>query len=164
MTIGRARAILSYLWVVMSIPLIAIVFLQTVNKKFEEWETGFGWLIPLVFPVLSFIIATWTVAESRKDQLVLKNRYVFVASMLLSVFYLLSLYTIVVLMPREFDEFRNYVKEVLRPSSWYLGTIQAIVVVVVGKFFLEEIAIEAHTEGGREASHTARRRKATAKT
>lgn len=140
MTVGRARAILSSAWIALSVPLIAIVFLQTINKKYDEWDTGFGWLVPLIFPVLSFIIATWTVAETRKEKMVMKNSYIFVASMVLSVAYLLALYVILLMMPREIDEFRMYVKEVLRPSSWYLGTIQATVVVAVGKFFLEEIS------------------------
>jgi len=131
---------LSGVWIFLATPLIAIVFFQTINRKYDEWDTGFGWLTPLVFPVLSFIIATWTVAESREDRMVLKNTYVFVASVVLSVFYLSLLYAILLSMPVEIKDFRDYVVSVMRPSLWYLGTIQAIVVVAVGKFFLEDIS------------------------
>jgi hypothetical protein len=151
MTIGRARAILSITWVALSIPLVGIVFLQTLNRKYEEWDTGFGWVVPLVFPVLSFIIATWTVAQSRKDKMVMRNFYIFGASMLLSVAYILALYTVLWMMPSEIGAFHVYVKDVLRPSSWYLGTMQAIVVVAVGKFFLEEIYEEAEEIGAERA-------------
>jgi hypothetical protein len=157
MTVGGARAILSTTWVVLSIPLIGIVFLQTINKKYEEWDTGFGWLVPLIFPVLSFIIATWTVAQSRKDKMVMKNFYIFGASMLMSVAYLAALYAVLMMMPSEIGAFHTYVKEVLRPSSWYLGTFQATVVVAVGKFFLEEIYEEAEEMGAERARAEGRR-------
>lgn len=140
MTVGRARSILSIVWVVLSLPLLAIVFFQTINHKYGDWETGFAWLIPLLFPILSFIIATWTVAESRKDKVSLQNAYVFYGSVFLSVCYLMSLYVVVGLVPRNVDQIEEYVKGVIHPSSWYLGTFQAIVVVAVGKFFLEEIS------------------------
>ncbi len=139
MTVGRARSILSLTWVIFSLPLFGLVFLQTISRRYPEWETGFTWLIPLLFPILSFIIATWTVAKSSRDRIVLQNGYVFYSSVVLSIVYLASLYFIAALVPREIDQIKIYVVEVMHPSSWYLGTFQAIVVVAVGKFFLEEI-------------------------
>jgi len=138
LTVGQARAMLSYVWIILALPLFAIVFFQTVRQRYE-WETGFGWLIPLLFPNLAIIVATWTLSETRKEQIVLKNRYVFILSLLFSIVYLLALYTVVWQMPLDFDAVKVYVEKVMRYSSWYLGAFQAIVVVVVGKFFLEEI-------------------------
>jgi hypothetical protein len=155
MTVGRARAILSTVWVVLSIPLIAIVFLQTIHDNYEQWDIGFGWLIPLIFPVLSFIFATWTVAETQKDKIVMKNSHVFYLSLLASIFYLSLLYVVVGTMPREADALREYVQHKMTPSSWYLGFIQAVVVVLVGKFFLEHIPEEDKPA----ASPKSRRRK-----
>ena len=141
MTVGRGRSILSLIWVIMSLPLMAIVFFQTITGRYGAWEIGFAWLIPLLLPVLSFIVATWTVAESRKDKILLQNAYVFYASVAFSVFYLALLYVVVARLPRDLVEINDYVANVMRPSSWYLGTLQALVVVAVGKFFLEEIAV-----------------------
>jgi hypothetical protein len=149
MTVGRARAILSTAWVLLALPLIAIIFLQTVGGKYEEWEDGFGWLIPLVFPILSLMFATWTVAQTRKDRVVVANKHVFYLSLVASIFYLVLLYVVVGKMPRkdtafapDAKAFQDYVEHVMRPSLWYLGTIQAVVVVVIGKFFLEHIPEE----------------------
>jgi hypothetical protein len=129
----------------MSIPLIGIVFLQTIHDKYEEWDVGFGWLIPLTFPVLSIIFATWTVTETSKDRVIMKNTYVFILSLVASVFYLGLLYFILGSMPREADALREYIHHIMGPSSWYLGTIQAVVVVLVGKLFLEHVTQEDGT-------------------
>ena len=139
MTLGRARAILSISWVAMTIPLVALIFIQTLHDNYEEWDTGFGWLIPLVFPVLSFIFATYTVGETEKDRLVLRSLHGFVLCLVASIFYLSLLYVIVVSMPREPLQLKNYIEHKMRPSSWYLGTIQGLVVILVGKFFLEHV-------------------------
>jgi hypothetical protein len=145
MTLGQARGILSTAWVIMALPLIAIVFLQTIHGNYEEWDAGFGWLIPLLFPVLSLIFATWTVAETRRDRVVMHNKYVFFLSLIASVFYLALLYAVLGSMPRELDQLHDYIRRVMRPSSWYLGSIQAVVVILVGKFFLEHVPEQ---EGG----------------
>ena len=120
MTVGHARAILSYVWVVFAIPLLGIVFIQTIRQRYE-WETGFGWLIPLLFPILAFMIATWTASQTRKEQVVLKNKFVFVSCILFSLAYLLALYAILWQMPREIGDLDQYVDRVMRASSWYLG-------------------------------------------
>jgi hypothetical protein len=142
--VGRARAILSTVWVILGLPLIGVVFLQTLKGKYgqSDWDTGFNWLIPLLFPMLSLIIATWTVAETTKDRIIMANKHIFYLSLTVSIFYLGMLYAVIGFMPPTVSEFEEYVANILRRSSWYLGTVQAIVVVVVGKFFLEHIPEE----------------------
>ena len=139
MSLGRARAILAAVWMVMSIPLIVIIFLQTLNDNYEQWDTGFGWLIPLVFPVLSFMFATYTIAETATDRVVLRNLHGFILSTVASIFYLTLLYVVVLSMPREEEKLRFYVEHNMKPSSWYLGTIQGLVIALVGKFFLDHV-------------------------
>jgi len=85
------------------------------------------------------MVATWTVSETRKERVILKNKFVFVSCALLSIAYLIALYTILWQMPVEVTELNEYLERVMRVSSWYLGAFQAIVVAAVGKFFLEEI-------------------------
>ena len=146
MRVGQARAVLSTTWVVLALPLIAMVFLQTVHGTYEPWDVGFSWLSPLVIPILSLMIATWSVAETRRDRVTLKNKHVFFLSLLASVFYLALLYVVLLSMPLDNvgqpSPLEKYVETVMRPSSWYLGAIQALVVVIVGKFYLEDIPEE----------------------
>ena len=70
------------------------------------------------------------------------NKHIFYLSLTVSIFYLGMLYAVIGFMPPKASEFEEYVANILRHSSWYLGTVQAIVVVVVGKFFLEHIPEE----------------------
>jgi hypothetical protein len=139
MSLGRARAILAAVWMVMSIPLIVIIFLQTLNDNYEQWDTGFGWLIPLVFPVLSFMFATYTISETATDRVVLRSLHGFVLSTVASIFYLTLLYVVVLSMPREEEKLRFYIEHNMKPSSWYLGTVQGLVIALVGKFFLDHV-------------------------
>jgi hypothetical protein len=147
-SVGRARAVLSTVWIVLGLPLIGVVFLQTIKGKYgqNDWDTGFSWLIPLLFPTLSLIIATWTVAETPKDRIIMTNKHVFYLSLTVSIFYLGMLYSVIGFMPPTLSEFETYVANIMRRSSWYLGTVQAIVVVLVGKFFLEHIPEENQSE------------------
>jgi hypothetical protein len=143
MTVGRAKSIISYIWLVLGIILFANVTYLTIIGRFRfsqhDWDAGLAWVIPLVFPVLGFIVPTWTLAETRKDRVVLKDTVVFFAAVFLSLVYLLSMFVILWRLPLEIREIEEYVNDVMRTSSWFLGTLQALIVAVVGKFFLEEI-------------------------
>jgi predicted PurR-regulated permease PerM len=152
-TVGKAKAILSLVWVLLSIPLIGIEFIQTLNDNYDQWDVGLGWLIPLVLPVLSFIVATWTVTETDSDRVLLKKFHVFVTSLLASVVYLGLLYVVVLLMPRDLELLRDYIEHKMKPSSVWLGVLQGIVVIMVGKFFLE------HIPDGPDHHHPARGRR-----
>jgi hypothetical protein len=70
---------------------------------------------------------------------VLTNTHVFFAAILLSILYFAGLFGVLWRLPQEISEIEAYVNDVMRTSSWFLGTIQALTIVVVGKFFLEEI-------------------------
>ena len=141
MTVGRARMILSSVWVFLTLPLIFFVTVQTVNGRYgEEWDAGFAWLMPLLFPILSFIIATWTISYTRRDRVVMRNLYVFVTTVMLSLFYICMLYFVLIRMPLTEPDAKHYIQHTLKASLWFLGALQALVVVTVGKFFLEEVS------------------------
>jgi hypothetical protein len=154
MTVGRAKAIISYLWIIFGSLIFGVVVYQTMIGKFRfspgDWDAGLSWVTPLIFPVLGFIIPTWTVGPTKKDLVVLKHVHVFFAAVFFSVLYFFGLIGVLWRLPREISEIEAYVNDVMRTSSWFLGTVQALVIVVVGKFFLEEIRAEegVETQGG----------------
>jgi hypothetical protein len=74
------------------------------------------------------------------------NKHVFYLSVIASIFYLGMLYSVLGFMPHTVSEFETYVANIMRRSSWYLGTVQAVVVVLVGKFFLEHIPEEPSSQ------------------
>jgi hypothetical protein len=150
MTLGRAKAIISYIWLILGSIIYALVVYLTLIGKFRfsasDWDAGLSWVTPLVLPVLGFIIPTWTIVGTNKDHVILKNIHVFIAAVLMSVLYLLALFGVLWLLPQEIGAIEKYVNEVMRTSSWFLGTFQALIVVVLGKFFLEEIREEIESE------------------
>jgi hypothetical protein len=63
-----------------------------------------------------------------------------------------GLFGVLWLLPREISEIEVYVNDVMRTSSWFLGTGQALVIVVVGKFFLEDLEEEGAERGSQITS------------
>lgn len=143
MTVGHAKAVISYLWLIFGSIIFGLVVYLTLIGKFRfsasDWDAGLSWVTPLILPVLGFIIPTWTIRATKRDRVVLKNTHVFFAAVLLSTLYFLGLFGVLWRLPQEISEIEAYVNDVMRTSSWFLGTIQALTIVVVGKFFLEEI-------------------------
>jgi hypothetical protein len=143
MTVGRAKAIISYVWLIFGGTIFALVVYLTLIGKFRfspsNWDAGLSWVIPLVLPVLAFMVPTWTIRATKKDRVVLKHTHIFFAAVFLSVLYFLGLFGVLWLLPREIGDIENYVNDVMRTSSWFLGVAQALIIVVLGKFFLEEI-------------------------
>ena len=78
--------------------------------------------------------------------MILRHTHVFFAAVFFTVLYFLGLFGVLWLLPREISEIEEYVNDVMRTSSWFLGTIQALVTIVVGKFFLEDVGEEAEME------------------
>jgi hypothetical protein len=150
MTVGRAKAVISYIWLFFGSIIFSIVVYLTLIGKFRfapgNWDAGLAWATPLILPVLGFIVPTWTIGTTKKDSIVLKHAHVFFAAVFLSVLYFLGLFYILWLLPREIDDIEAYVNDVMRTSSWFLGTVQALLIVVVGKFFLEEITEEVDSK------------------
>ena len=54
MTVGRAKAIISYIWVILGSMIFALVIYLTVIGKFRfsesNWDAGLSWVTPLVLP------------------------------------------------------------------------------------------------------------------
>jgi hypothetical protein len=146
MTVGRAKAIISYVWLIFGGTIFGLVVYLTLIGKFRfsptNWDAGLSWVIPLILPVLAFMVATWTVQTTQKDRMVLRHSHVFFAAVFFSVLYFLGLFGVLWRLPREIGEIENYVDDVMHTSSWYFGAAQALIIVVVGKFFLEEIGEE----------------------
>ena len=144
MTLGQAKAILSYIWFLMGSLIFVLVVYLTVIGKFRfaatDWDAGLSWVTPLTLPILAFIIPTWTIGETKKDRVVLKKLHVFVAAVFFSILYFFALFVVLWRLPPEIGAIQIYVNEVMRTSSWYLGILQAFVVMIVGKFFLEEVS------------------------
>ena len=143
MTLGRAKAIISYVWLILGATIFGLVVYLTLIDKFRfsrsNWDAGLSWVTPLILPVLAFMIPTWTIGTSKKDRMALKHNHVFFAAVFLSLLYFLGLFGVLWRLPREIGEIEKYVNDVMRTSSWFLGAAQGLIIVVLGKFFLEEI-------------------------
>lgn len=134
MTLGRARAILSYLWVAASMPLLVIIIFQSILGKFgKDWDLTWSWLSPLIFPALFLVMSMWRVEGTSRDQEPVRSKHVFWLTVGISCTYLISVYAVVLLQPFSVLNLET----LLRYSSLYLGLVQGLATGALGKFFLE---------------------------
>jgi hypothetical protein len=110
--VRTARSVLSIMWVIGSVPLILTVSLQGFNGVYglDNWDKGFLWIMPLLFPILGIIIASWTAGHSQYDDLDMSSNYVFWLTMILSLVYFMILYAGIIVEV-----------EVYRHSNWILS-------------------------------------------
>jgi hypothetical protein len=139
MTIGRARASLSLLWVFAGGPLLLLMVARSVTgfygKESGELLEIWAWVATLLLPMLGLIVAAWSAGGAQGDDKPVRSTVVFWGAFLFSVFYLFTLYLVVALEPPAPDPWAN----VFRTSGWYLGFFQALVVAAIGKFFIENV-------------------------
>jgi hypothetical protein len=96
---------------------------------------AWGWLSPLVFPILSVIIAVWSLSDSPAERLPVRSSSLFWGTVLLSVIYLLMVWCVILLEPFSSLGWEN----IMKSSAWYLGLIQAVVAGAIAKFFIEQV-------------------------
>jgi hypothetical protein len=80
MKVKAARSLLSVVWVVCSVPLIVVITLQSLNKVYgnaDNWDKGWLWMMPLLFPVLGTIIGSWSVGRNESDNLEISSSAAF---------------------------------------------------------------------------------------
>ena len=83
------------MWVVGSLPLIVIVTLQSLNQVYggpDNWDKGWLWIMPLLFPILGTIIGSWSAGRNESDDLEIASSSVFWLTMLLSCVYFVIFY------------------------------------------------------------------------
>jgi hypothetical protein len=137
--VRTARSLLSITWVVGSVPLILIVTLQGFNQVYgpDNWDKGWLWIMPLLFPVLGIIIASWTAGHSQYDDLDMSSDYVFWLTMILSFVYLTILYAGVIV---EVVVYRHSNWDfIMHSTEWFLAVFQGLISVAITKFFIENI-------------------------
>lgn len=90
MKIKTARSMLSITWVIGSVPLFIVIPLQSFNQVYgdeQNWDKGWLWIMPLLFPILGTIIGSWSVGENEVDDFEVASTSVFWMTMILSVVY-----------------------------------------------------------------------------
>jgi hypothetical protein len=133
MTVRAAKFWLSIGWLLCIGPLVIILVLRQQSGFFgHEQKDVWNWFSQYVLPGLTLLGGAWTVAASPNDQKVLDNRIVFWVAVVLSLFYLGLLYLVVA---SQFGAAQPV--EQLKDSGLFLGIIQALVIGVLGKFFIE---------------------------
>ena len=139
MKVRTARSVLSITWVVASVPVILIVSFQGFNQVYgpDNWDKGWLWIMPLLFPVLGIILASWSVGHSQYDNLEMSSNYVFLLTMLLSCVYFVILYAGIIAGSLVYRH-SNW-DFIMRSTGWFLSVFQALISIAITKFFIENI-------------------------
>jgi hypothetical protein len=130
---STSRAILGYIWFLGAIPLFCILAVQSIVGVYGgEWQEPWNWLLPLITPNLSLIIAVWKVRPLKLEEQGAHSAHMLFLMISLSVAYLGLLYAVLILGRASSLPFRS----VLADSAWYLLPFQMIVAAMLAKFFI----------------------------
>jgi hypothetical protein len=140
LSLHQARNRLTWIWLALTGPLLLIVILQSINGKYGqngfESLTGIGWLFQAVLPTASVMIAPITLpinpAVKTRSVENLTLLWITISSF---VFYFVILYAIILLEPMSGMSLGN----LMAMSAWFLAPIQAFILTLVSKFFLEAL-------------------------
>jgi cellobiose-specific phosphotransferase system component IIC len=138
--VKAARSLLSVVWVVGSVPLIVIVALQSFNQVYgdmENWDKGWLWIMPLLFPVLGTIIGSWSVGHNESDNLEISSGATLWLTVLLSAVYFVIFYSALITGSLVYKH--NNWDFIMRSTGWFLGMFQALITIALTKFFIENI-------------------------
>jgi hypothetical protein len=140
LSLHQARNRLTWTWLAMTGPLLLIVILQSITGKYGqtgfESLTGIGWLFQAVLPTASVMIAPITLpinpaVETRS----VENLTLLWITICSFVFYFVILYAIILLEPMTDMSLQT----LMAMSAWFLAPIQAFILTLVSKFFLEAL-------------------------
>jgi hypothetical protein len=100
----------------------------------SNWEAAFGWLFPSVLPVLGLTLSAWSLNndEPKKGARKASTPY-FRAAYIASSAYLAGVLSLILLQPLT----RFSIFEIMEYSAWLLGAAQAVVIGIVGAFYLK---------------------------
>jgi hypothetical protein len=136
MNIRRARGIISLFWISSCGLLIILVSFQTILGKYgHDWEIVWSWLSPLIFPILSLVVAVWTLSKNPVEEKEVQSLPIFWGALLLSIFYMILLWGVILLEPLSELSWTD----ILKWSGWYLGPVQGVVAAAIGKLFVEYV-------------------------
>jgi hypothetical protein len=132
--IRRARTTLSLIWVCGALPLVFLLIARSINRFYsEELMEVWSWVSQLLIPILAIVVSSWSVKGVSGDTSPVHSPVVFWGALALSVAYILALYLVVTLEPI----YEVTWVRVFQTSGIYLGVVQGVVLLALGKFFIE---------------------------
>ena len=135
--IGKARAILAWIWFIGVLVLVVLLVCQIANQFYVDWKIPCGWLSSLAFPTLTMIIAVSSAGQVSAHDHDVHSKNFFYLAVAVSIIYILCLYLIVFI--AIFINHTSSVENTMSETLWVMGVFQAIVSSILAKFFVEEM-------------------------
>jgi hypothetical protein len=132
----KCKKKLATLWFLGAAVPFLIIFFQTIMGHYDnQSEVAWNWFLPTIFPTLSLIIGVLVIEASSKGmEEKTVNRFLFILSFSLSLFYLLTVTSTILLSPiASADPFK-----LMGESHFWLGPFQGLVSASLGAFFVKK--------------------------
>lgn len=134
MTIKRARTIFSIAWIGGTLPLVILIQIRMLKGFYlGDWTELLSWVTHLVLPGAAVVISSWFVTGGQSGSQQVSMPVTFWGGLILSTVYVFLLYAVVLFEPAYELEWT----EVFRLSGFYLGLFQGLVLLALGKFYIE---------------------------
>ncbi|MGA9118185.1 MAG: hypothetical protein WB699_02365 [Bacteroidota bacterium] len=129
----KAKRILTVSWFALGGVIILVVFVQTLTGYYgDKASEAVGWLSANVLPSLSLIIGVLvTDVQGKGTKTKSVERFLFVLTLVLSLAYLLSVTSVILIAPLV----QTPSLSLMKTSSLTLGIVQGLVTACLGVFF-----------------------------
>jgi hypothetical protein len=139
-TLETARYRMLWLWLVLSAPLLTLALFQTLFAKngteVSDVLNALGWLFQVIVPTGTVMIAPMTISHHQVvSKKLVNNRSLYRVGIALILFYFFCLYSFVLLEPLS----ELPISRIFLISSWFLVPIQGMLIVIISRFFIEDI-------------------------
>ena len=134
MTVKRAKATLTLIWLLAALPLLSILILRQLNGFYgTDAKAAWTWAAQYLFPQLTLIMGAWSVSRSPNEGKRLSSSITFWIAIALSLFYLFALYLVAGAQAGAEQTWQS----VFEQSGLFLSLFQALIIGLLGKFFVE---------------------------
>jgi hypothetical protein len=135
-SMDKAKKIISLPWFIISGLLFTVIFFQSLIGFYgEKVNDVWSWFLPTVLPTLSLIISV-IVSDAITVEKELKkvNYFVFIISLIVSIFYLLSISVVILGGPI----FGFTLLGIMKVSNFGLSPLLGVVTLCLGVFFIKK--------------------------
>lgn len=139
----KCRTNLFILWLVCSIVLVIIMWLQIAFGHYgDKGRQAIEWLLPTISPTLALVVGVWAkdALDTRTTNIYVKKD-IYRVSLIVSIGYFIFILLAILLQPFVALEPLEFLTE----SNLVLGLFQGVVTAVIGIFFIQKVESRTQT-------------------
>jgi hypothetical protein len=138
-TVDQIRSQLSLIWITATSPALVILVALTINGHFGYEAggmfAGLGWLLPFWTPITTVVLVPIRARnDNGTEAAIFENRALLITTYVAMLVYCICIYMVIVL---DAESVSSHIERIYLWSTWTFVPIQAMLIALLSKVFLE---------------------------